>query len=145
MRISDWSSDVCSSDLRLHLFAHQPSVIDHRPLHHLEPRGPRNLFRLWSVAQRAPAGDGRGLIHATLPGSKENPMRLMLAALCLSFALQLPSQARSAVEGVWLFDDAPSYPGVTMLEVADDAGVIRSEVHTSELTSLMRISYAVFS
>ena len=57
-------------------------------------------------------------------------MRLMLAALCLSFALQLPGQARSAVEGVWLFDDAPSYPGVTMLEVADDAGVISGSVTT---------------
>src|SRR3546814_9247102 len=85
-------------------------------------------------------------------------MRLMLAALCLSFALQLPAQARSAVEGVWLFDDAPSYPGVTMLEVADDAGVssgsvttewygpinLRSEEHTSELQSPMRTSQALF-
>ena len=57
-------------------------------------------------------------------------MRLMLAALCLSLTLQLPVHARSAVEGVWLFDDAPSYPGVTMLEVADDAGVISGSVTT---------------
>src|SRR3546814_12045186 len=27
MRISDWSSDVCSSDLYLHLFAHQDRVV----------------------------------------------------------------------------------------------------------------------
>lgn len=57
-------------------------------------------------------------------------MRLLLAALCLSLALQLPAHARSAVEGVWLFDDAPSYPGVTMLEVANDAGVISGSVTT---------------
>src|SRR3546814_6458625 len=34
--------------------------------------------------------------------------------------------------------------GKTLLETALDAGIARSEEHTSELQSLMRISYAVF-
>src|SRR3546814_7952990 len=99
----------------------------------------------WWSAPRPPQSDDSG-------SSKEGTiMRKLLAALCLLAASQSPAWAKSAPAGVWLFDDAPDYPGVTMLELAVDDGAIsgsvttlwRSEEHTSELQSLMRISYAV--
>src|SRR3546814_3943689 len=105
MRISDWSSDVCSSDLeRIHpprieiiLVDIEPgatvAVADHARLARLRRRGP---------AQPGPAvGD----VHAG---------------------------------GAVMFLEL----GVEHLAGQRDAG--RSEEHTSELQSLMRISYAVF-
>src|SRR3546814_11342990 len=57
-------------------------------------------------------------------------MRKLLAALCLLAASQSPAWAKSAPAGVWLFDDAPDYPGVTMLELAVDDGAISGSVTT---------------
>src|SRR3546814_6557802 len=94
MRISDWSSDVCSSDLP----AVQATNLDFRP---------ENFA--W-------AADGRGFLVAGRPA---------IAA----------EKARIDAEGRqgWLYDGRIA-PFVS----------IRSEEHTSELQSLMRISYAVF-
>src|SRR3546814_970230 len=85
MRISDWSSDVCSSDL----------LLDHAFV---------------SVAQ------------ATV-----QPLDLILV-VCRAGGIEF---------GHW---------SKTVLDVADALGDVqaRSEEHTSELQSLMRISYAVF-
>src|SRR3546814_9737105 len=92
MRISDWSSDVCSSDL-LFVVARQVGVAG-APVE----RGKAQV----QVAQRTADGDvGQAVIHA---------------------------------HAVGLFAQA----GVHGLEAC------RSEEHTSELQSLMRISYAVF-
>src|SRR3546814_9043751 len=41
-------------------------------------------------------------------------------------------------------DDIRRYAGHCTRDVADQQGFLRSEEHTSELQSLMRISYAVF-
>src|SRR3546814_6891310 len=90
MRISDWSSDVCSSDL-------DADVGGGRKRTH------RNDFRkpLYACARACP--DGRGY-------SGERPQR---------------GRARR-------------------IEAGGRARHGRSEEHTSELQSLMRISYAVF-
>src|SRR3546814_9959796 len=106
MRISDWSSDVCSSDL---------------------PARPAE------AAGRQPA---LGLRHhrGRLPGLEQPHLRLPLtaAAACVlqqhrivrEYIRQHPRRSRSMRSSL-------------------SAG-IRSEEHTSELQSLMRISYAVF-
>src|SRR3546814_1478484 len=83
MRISDWSSDVCSSDL---------------------PRGQGGF-------------DQRGF----LPGAFPRPA----------------DHARRA-------DRGSDGPGRRRADGRDDGPARRSEEHTSELQSLMRISYAVF-
>src|SRR3546814_1119297 len=94
MRISDWSSDVCSSDLadlrsdRSGKVPHQPVFVDRRQLSMVH-RIPLHLFR-----DCAPDSPNSGRRHS-----------------CRS-------------SGYFLH--------------------IRSEEHTSELQSLMRISYAVF-
>src|SRR3546814_3198048 len=89
MRISDWSSDVCSSDLQI---ANRRNVF----------AVARRLFR-WAVS--------RGDI-------KISPME----------GMETPKAVKPRER--WLTDK--------------ELPRIRSEEHTSELQSLMRISYAVF-
>src|SRR3546814_8612404 len=86
MRISDWSSDVCSSDLD-----------DHRPE---QDRKPRRGGRDHAAAKRDDPASG---IAAELRADQET----------VAFPVSLMAKRRS-------------------------------EEHTSELQSLMRISYAVF-
>src|SRR3546814_4248422 len=97
MRISDWSSDVCSSDLLIERFEH---VGD-------EARG----------AAPQPAAFGRG-------GEELADRRRDIDAAH-------PSR-----------DDRGSQEIGT--QERGERGADRSEEHTSELQSLMRISYAVF-
>src|SRR3546814_8510134 len=102
MRISDWSSDVCSSDLHAAAFG-QRACIDRRcgAIDGLVA-GAGRLDQLYRRAARRAGGEG-GV-----------PLRCA-GALCRR-------SAAIVARGV---------PG-------------RSEEHTSELQSLMRISYAVF-
>src|SRR3546814_3671878 len=102
MRISDWSSDVCSSDLRDSGERNSGPVPD--------PVGPRagGLYRRHAVAADAAARAHGGV------------------------------DARAALAGSGGGGDRAVVRG------ADDLLARRSEEHTSELQSLMRISYAVF-
>src|SRR3546814_4934207 len=101
MRISDWSSDVCSSDLIARDFA----------------GGDRGA---------AFAGDQRRHAHAQLAGRR-------------SVAKQ---HAPGLVEHV---DEARRDIASARIDLLLSRAVDhRSEEHTSELQSLMRISYAVF-
>src|SRR3546814_4863303 len=96
MRISDWSSDVCSSDLLAAAGVGRVGVIDRAPV---------------VLGEHAHA---RQLVDAGVDGG----------IVVISFlALELFRAERHVV-----------------VEVE----VVRSEEHTSELQSLMRISYAVF-
>src|SRR3546814_8219815 len=93
MRISDWSSDVCSSDLGEHSRDRHS-----RPARRARPRhGPQTVWiGLRSRSDRGHlAASATRMLRATAPGS-------------------------------------------------DRSRQTRSEEHTSELQSLMRISYAVF-
>src|SRR3546814_3233290 len=96
MRISDWSSDVCSSDLSA--AAHRTETAERRP----------STQRTGTVAM--------GLAHRC---RRAQPKR---GATC---AANLRQRA-------------------TILRARCSALNVRSEEHTSELQSLMRISYAVF-
>src|SRR3546814_8713292 len=114
MRISDWSSDVCSSDL---LPAHPAAL---RALGAGDPAGARHR----RLRHRPPAepGAARGLQPAP-PGLSRRPLN------------RLDSSPENEVRA-----------GSRRLEDLTDGSkaVPRSEEHTSELQSLMRIPYAVF-
>src|SRR3546814_10025337 len=102
MRISDWSSDVCSSDL----CARSPT--------YRESDGPRILSMTFDPNQRA--------IRPNEP----------LEALVKQQTAVLEKILEKLEEISGIMVDTTG----TMIE--------RSEEHTSELQSLMRISYAVF-
>src|SRR3546814_3615690 len=105
MRISDWSSDVCSSDL---LAAAAGAV-------------PRR------TAQEHPAGfGGAGADAGVHPGAGGDPAQPL----------------RDFRRTVGRAD--PVHHAQHAAAVAGAADAVRSEEHTSELQSLMRISYAVF-
>src|SRR3546814_9830175 len=109
MRISDWSSDVCSSDLPKVRDA-KLGLIDQNPVIHL--RAPTNAMRHgWRAGsfRASPKWE-----HPVFPGQLEISGRSAQRGFLSRQADRLPSRRR------------------------------RSEEHTSELQSLMRISYAVF-
>src|SRR3546814_6624380 len=102
MRISDWSSDVCSSDLGCSAPA--------RPI------------------ARSTA-DQSGAAHAGLASRRlANPKAMVF------FSIIDPSSAHSTRKASRHASAPPASRDITL----------RSEEHTSELQSLMRISYAVF-
>src|SRR3546814_8951447 len=166
MRISDWSSDVCSSDLWLSTERH--SVRDgasqyHGASHRFFRRS--LFFAAYSSLSINPASCNflsfcRRAIRSSLPGS-----------ICCSSAITLgePLCSWAAASSACCIT-APILPGrvwrtvlarfcksltlsietewlVMRVALADLAVAVRgkkSEEHTSELQSLMRISYAVF-
>src|SRR3546814_7813770 len=130
MRISDWSSDVCSSDL---------------------------LGRATQVAGRDPARDPHRR-HAS--GDCMTPIRIAIRRLPHGDGLPLPAYATDGAAGmdVVAAEDIALAPGArhavaTGFAIALPAGYEvqvrprsgRSEEHTSELQSPMRLSYAVLS
>src|SRR3546814_2860985 len=116
MRISDWSSDVCSSDLGMNvarigvLLAGLPNTIAAQTINRFCSSG------LQAVALAA------------------DQVRLGNADLVLAGGTESMSMVPMMGNKVALS------PNV----FRDDHVAIRSEEHTSELQSLMRISYAVF-
>src|SRR3546814_5291328 len=108
MRISDWSSDVCSSDLRLLGQQPQRAVVGHPAEIVVVPVDP-------GVVMQAVA-------------------RLQLCA----------GQVDGGDPAVLVVDRAHQHRDVAAVRAPVDRRAARSEEHTSELQSLMRISYAVF-
>src|SRR3546814_3694222 len=108
MRISDWSSDVCSSDLEHHLIADREIAYVGTDRKHFAGRFMAEHHRHHA---RARAIDHRQIGMAE-PG-------------CTHFDQQFAGTRRIEFDGL-------------------DHQRPRSEEHTSELQSLMRISYAVF-
>src|SRR3546814_7785078 len=113
MRISDWSSDVCSSDL---------IRIAGQPLLRREQGRPA-VQQIGVPLRGLPLGGGAGdaLAHAQVVAAFLDPA----------------PEARPGPQQGFVRD--------LDLAVADrEQAHLRSEEHTSELQSLMRISYAVF-
>src|SRR3546814_6562148 len=108
MRISDWSSDVCSSDLKV-------SGTDGNAVFYTA----RNGFR-WIKGE-----DNIGTYE--VPG--QNGWRSSFCRTCGSPTPHTDRDGKIFFIPAGLLDDDPGF---------------RSEEHTSELQSLMRISYAVF-
>src|SRR3546814_1804617 len=107
MRISDWSSDVCSSDLSCLL----PT------LSHLSVNtSPVSRLRHWCSSEYLRISPLHSEFHSPLLDSSDAVLK--------------------AIPGL--------SPGLSPLTCKAAYVRFRSEEHTSELQSLMRISYAVF-
>src|SRR3546814_7357298 len=116
MRISDWSSDVCSSDLEGRLVGQQE--VSH---------GARcSCRRGWRLARAALRADMRCLNSTSAARGHPNPLHPGGPSLYPSGRKQTPGSEMARPRTI------------------DRDAVLRSEEHTSELQSLMRISYAVF-
>src|SRR3546814_1287373 len=109
MRISDWSSDVCSSDLPL---------APVRRRRRLDQRDHRELVVGRAVVACRPLGEASQNRAAAQRFGMQQLDVLAQRRILRQLALQLAGHHRDGAE--------------------------RSEEHTSELQSLMRISYAVF-
>src|SRR3546814_7408114 len=142
MSISDWSSDVCSSEL------------------YEDPNAPSPVSANYVQESSSPVDKSKSFL-----GGKHHPWRRLFARtvdictagfvlfllLIFAFSAAMPVQAAGfakAVENpivasivlylVWLPAEA------LLLSLFGTTPAKRSEEHTSELQSLMRISYAVF-
>src|SRR3546814_8629114 len=120
MRISDWSSDVCSSDLC------------------------RLDFQTRNIG-------GLGLDHVAAPGNEIQMAVVIDARQIAGRVVAVRCEHLAAID----FVEAGHQGAAAQLQFADLArrqyftavridDAPRSEEHTSELQSLMRISYAVF-
>src|SRR3546814_4203265 len=105
MRISDWSSDVCSSDLPPH------------------GRSSRAEAQSWPVLVRPRPGSSTGAVVSSANSrSDRRSSSRMWSRKGRRYQAARPTQSAKV----------------------DRSSRMRSEEHTSELQSLMRISYAVF-
>src|SRR3546814_6420399 len=112
MRISDWSSDVCSSDL----LAMRAGL-----------RGPTRVdipFMIEAARKTAWATD-KGMTIANGVVTALRDARILLPSISTIERASIAGRARARKQAAY-------------------ALIARSEEHTSELQSLMRISYAVF-
>src|SRR3546814_9212789 len=119
MRISDWSSDVCSSDL-----------VPQRLVGLAQP-GKLQMQRLAVIVDNATAASpgGERILEVDYAGAKAADVVIGPQAI----AGQVLAGSRRGVDQA---ADQPARRAAT--------AVARSEEHTSELQSLMRHSYAVF-
>src|SRR3546814_10511257 len=139
MRISDWSSDLCSSDLRRNPGVTYDASLDRQGGLEVSTRAPSHVAQLIDVLHQQvglpfdhqiamPIMGGIALLYA---------VAIVSGVICL-----LPSLVKDLfalrfgknLKRMWL--DLHNVLGLFSLP--------RSEEHTSELQSLMRISYAVF-
>src|SRR3546814_9996961 len=134
MRISDWSSDVGSSDLIARRLTESKQTVPHFYLTMV-----CNLDALLRLRAELNAG-----LEKT--GVKLSVNELLIKALAVAL-VEVPD-ANVAFTGDTLLkysrvdiSMAVAIPGGLITPIITDA---RSEEHTSELQSLMRISYAVF-
>src|SRR3546814_5540510 len=126
MRISDWSSDVCSSDL-LELSA-------------------TNSTYMAAVSWTYPQDALIALRTAEAERDRTAPVAAGIDFSALNFRYRIAGD-RPEWRPVRVFDDGRQvfieFPGDIASGVMPPL-FVRSEEHTSELQSLMRISYAVF-
>src|SRR3546814_8041079 len=120
MRISDWSSDVCSSDLAaVSGIGRGIELEDHR-------LALQALHQLRAELRRA---DHRGGVGRQRRDDADMGDRM---------------QAEHRADGKAGEGDRPAFDHGAVVAEGESRQRRRSEEHTSELQSLMRISYAVF-
>src|SRR3546814_7227470 len=117
MRISDWSSDVCSSDLQA--LGRQDAEVDADRDEGLQADRQRH-------AERAVAGEMAAHADAAVADPERAPDQQRVQ----------PDHQAHADEAEFLGEHREDEVGVRL-------GQVRTEEHTSELQSLMLISYAV--
>src|SRR3546814_3332402 len=116
MRISDWSSDVCSSDLPGGLVLGSASIGDNVTIFQNVTLGARHFDGGYNLSRRP-------VLHARVTVG---------AGAVILGPVTIGEGATVAANSLVLADVPPGYTAM------------RSEEHTSELQSIMRISYAVF-
>src|SRR3546814_2600481 len=121
MRISDWSSDVCSSDL----------VVDRLAVDEQDPLVAVDDLRQVALRHRQ--------VAAAVGERLEDDVDVGLAGADAEDRAPAHAVQRLEHRVAVLADEGLERGGI-----AADHGGGRSEEHTSELQSLMRISYAVF-
>src|SRR3546814_3062228 len=163
MRISDWSSDVCSSDL-IDVDQRRPDGLAGEI--GIERARPPDSARIVRVAPEI----GDRLAHH-LAGHRDLALVVEDGAGALAVGFEAGAGGDQLVGGrIFLFDPVERLRALDILEpeigivvlrrggcdggygtaegkrgeAGADHSIIRSEEHTSELQSLMRISYAVF-
>src|SRR3546814_3617637 len=137
MRISDWSSDVCSSDLEL-----GATAVPGRALVFLVERDAQRL-KLGDVGVVV-LGDVRD--HRPVAGevgAGDLPDLRQRLDLDLAELREVHLRPRQQVQTAAASGDRATTTGHRALDELLHV-FLRSEEHTSELQSLMRISYAVF-
>src|SRR3546814_6667172 len=122
MRISDWSSDVCSSDLRRRERG--------RGLCRRRARAAALWLALDRLRPHHPSRHRRHPLWRRAAGGR-------LRSAAAREELARPARLAGGRRALRRFHGAVRQP-------RPPAGALRSEEHTSELQSLMRISYAVF-
>src|SRR3546814_9312171 len=123
MRISDWSSDVCSSDLRSLLVRRATGIL--------------------TGVSKAGQGNNRPPCLALRSNRSHGSLTFVIRwnerhAYCKLWRYSRPESSNL------LFFDQSIGPNYDNRSGRRPCGCWRSEEHTSELPSLMRISYAVF-
>src|SRR3546814_9269435 len=124
MRIRDWSSDGCSSERQQR---HDDAADDDADL--------QQRARLLIEPGRGVVQVGLALVVDRLP-----PLRRQPAGVVLAPARLLAGHVDAAKQG----EDDPREDKAVVAHLRQGENAPRSEEHTSELQSLMRISYAVF-
>src|SRR3546814_2201729 len=150
MRISDWSSDVCSSDLFVNFDAGQflyeddrvTGLIDFEVSSFGDPAAELSGLRLRDAAE--PLGDLSAMTdrYEMLTGDRISKQLLEYhsAGFCGVNGFLMWGLAYDTT----LDQDYIAYMHYSVATTRWAIKAIRSEEHTSELQSLMRISYAVF-
>src|SRR3546814_4333103 len=126
MRISDWSSDVCSSDLLVYTpgTMTEGAVTVDAWVQNVETGGVQMVSTGTGTLAVNMSNDGVAIDNEAVTGSESAATDTTADSL-----IELPGLS------VTLNDDDGS---------EDIVSILRSEEHTSELQSLMRSSYAVF-
>src|SRR3546814_9146295 len=133
MRISDWSSDVCSSDL---LVREACRAFPDRVVLGIDARGGRVAVEGWAevselsaleLARRFADAGAAAIVYTDIDRDGALQGANVAATRALAEAIETPVIASG---GVASLDDLAAFLA------------IRSEEHTSELQSLMRTSYA---
>src|SRR3546814_5248110 len=124
MRISDWSSDVCSSDLLLHLAVLDSGTIT-GPEGWTNVRSPSSVNIFTAKIANGTEGGTSATINKTSTSTTAASQIIRVSNWSGNLA-DIENVASSTLTNTAIFNQP------------------RSEEHTSELQSLMRISYAVF-
>src|SRR3546814_6666639 len=138
MRISDWSSDVCSSDLIGQAQLEQPVAAARLAVVVALGHRPREDFDLAIVETEAAIDGGDLRLDRALVRQQDAGLAALDDGRRDRRAVDVGERLRGE-------DDAGVLLAQRLEPLAKLACKARSEEHTSELQSLMRISYAVFS
>src|SRR3546814_5783295 len=138
MRISDWSSDVCSSDLGR--FAHP---FGHGLVHRDRARG-----LIANISLIAIRGHAETFEHVLIDRIRSPAIAAAAAKIAARHAFErvhIDAERAKRIR-LELVGDRGNIGQLVqpLVELLRFRNLLRSEEHTSELQSLMRISYAVF-